>query len=71
MKTAEEILNDHYPLDFINERIKEIVLKAMKEYAQDVAREALRNASKVADKLRENGDLVKEIILNESNIPSI
>lgn len=38
---------------------------------KEVAKEALKNASRVGDALRENGDLVKQIILNESNIPEL
>ena len=80
MRTAQEILNNHYPLDFITERTRETVLKAMKEYAQEVAREALKNASERAttkqgycsDGWTPSVRVVdKQSILNESNIPSI
>lgn len=54
--------------DLSHDAIVDIVAKA---YAYSVAKEALNNASKVADKLRENGDLVKKIILHHSNIPTL
>jgi len=78
MKTAEEILNNHYPLDFITERVKEIVLTAMKEYAHEAAREALRNASENAMLRHDYQDypissdwIDKNTILDESNIPTL
>lgn len=72
MKTAEEILRKWYnPLNRVSLLAELQIVGAMKEYAKEVAKEALKNASE-----RDGVELtlkyvLKESILDESNIPEL
>lgn len=74
MKTFEEHMQEAvgatYPIDIILNNLEtDDIVEEVNNYAKDVAREALKSASLVGNALREDGDLVKKIILNECNIP--
>lgn len=93
MKTAREILNNDYykelhsgnSFDICNYN-RELIIESMKEYAIEVAKEALRNGSENAKLVDNDGDLFdrffdsginnfcfvhKDSILDENNIPKI
>lgn len=79
MKTAEEILKNHISID-TNSGYKiglnDTIINAMKEYAIEVAKEALRNASRnCTDHFYNQGYsfdfLDQQSITTESNIPTL
>lgn len=74
MKTAEETLSKHYDVD--NSVDERAIVKAMKEYAIEVAKEALRLASEnVTFITYRDGSLSSTIdtdsILSENNLPKL
>lgn len=83
MKTLNEIKNDvcleygYYTYsiavsDFKQGRMDTKTFNCIvRDIAREVAKESLKNASVVGNALRENGELVREIIINESNIPNL
>ncbi len=71
MRTAEEILKEN--TGHAHGLMDAMVIKSMKEFALEVAKEALRNAADRADKHFQfsNDRICDKIIANPINIPKI
>lgn len=78
MKTAEEILKKHWNANDNNHDFDDMyvgehkaILDSMKEFALEVAKEALRNAAEVVNWNFNGGHDCKQAILSENNIPKL
>lgn len=75
MKTAEEILKENIRGLHNDTGLVRKLVQIMNEYATEVAREALKNASESAKMCLDNSGYTfiinKQSILNESNIPNL